>query len=369
MYFSLFLRIAAARYKEYHKLSKDVKNRTKVESTQGNDIEKEDIVNDAQKAMLEPSKSDKQTLTSQETGTLTHTTPRKNPENKEIAILRFATKEYINPTPQRNGKVLGLFESFMSPSSRAQLSVSPTKKRQELSDKAHFEASTGGAIINSPSQSVKRKGDRIDDLRTPSKKRSQDRQDMDWKTPQSLRNLSKDPVVETFKSPVFFKNRRLSPDNPDESPQKILPRRPPVRGFSTMLAELRQAEKDAVDVDAEEAMCQMDDEEEAMLASILGSGNGAKENESLGSIVPPDFLSSAADLHETSISLGQADNKVTRLWKKKGLKRQTKRVKSKHSFSDCHFTKDYRILVDIVLFCSTACKTFSSKQQNYCHSK
>jgi len=321
-------RTIAARYKEYNKLSKDVKSGTKVESTQGDDIAKEVIVHDTQRAILEPPRSNERTLMTQEIATLTHTTPRKKSENADVAVLRFTNKEFINPTPQRNGKVLGLFESFMSPSSRAQLSVSPAKKRLEASDKAYIDTLAGGAVTKSPSQSVKRKGDRIDELRTPSKKRSQGEQDMDWKTPQSLRGSSKDAIVEAFESPEFFKNRRRSPDNPDESPQKILPRRPPVRGFSTMLAELRQAEKEAVDADAEEAMRQMDDEEEAMLASILGPGNGTNQDASLASIVPPDFLSSTTHICDTSVGLVQADS-VAKVWKKKGLKRQTKRVKSK----------------------------------------
>jgi DNA replication regulator SLD2 len=158
----------------------------------------------------------------------------------------------IGPTPQKDGQALGIFDLIDDESSpekalqnaRAQdrkIHATPTKSRAQLD----FMPTTGKRS-RTPASSGKRF--MLDSFATPLKRRHPNEQGD--RTPSSVSKLH-------FSTPSFLRrdSHRISmpaieetEDGPPLSPQMIrLPRKPLVRGLSSMLAGLREMEEKHLD--------------------------------------------------------------------------------------------------------------------------
>lgn len=151
----------------------------------------------------------------------------------------------IGPTPQRDGKVLGLFDllvekEFKSPlkgvkeiGRPASSHATPSKRKSNLSEDAIVKLGL------TPSSASKRKL-----FSTPMKKR--EGQNMAG-TPTSVSKLQ-------FDTPAFLKRHSLptlDENTTFDAPPLRLPRKPLVRGLSEIVASLRKVEEEQLDDDLE----------------------------------------------------------------------------------------------------------------------
>jgi DNA replication regulator SLD2 len=251
-------------------------------------------------------------------------------------------KTALGPTPQKDGQVLGIFDLLQKDDDASPLKLTKRKSierqvtTQETTRKPNEENS--GRHSRTPASAGKRY--MLDSFATPLKNRSINGQG--FKTPSSVSKLQ-------FSTPSFLRRdsqRMVLPpvdENEDGillSPQMVrIPRKPMMRGLSSMLAGLRKLESDAADEDL------------AVLDEL--------ENEAAGiSIKPPtkpkpqlpqlednilaidsqpglplggfdDEAQFDSDPEEvTNPNLGR-DGQPLKVYKKKGQKRTTRRVKLK----------------------------------------
>lgn len=164
----------------------------------------------------------------------------------------------IGPTPQRDGKILGLFDLLDEneennppgedglPGQNSKIHATPSK------------SSTGGAkeidIERTPMSTSKRA--MLDNFLTPSRRR--DANIFGSKTPNTTRQLQ-------FSTPSFLRRAPLPPVDANghyvsPKPLRLLPRKPLGRSLSSVIAGLRKVEEEALDDDME-AMREMEEEE------------------------------------------------------------------------------------------------------------
>ncbi|KAH6686854.1 DNA replication regulator SLD2 [Plectosphaerella plurivora] len=157
----------------------------------------------------------------------------------------------IGPTPQRDGRVLGLFDihpghSIFTPSRGTgkfaepkpiNLGATPSKRRAD-------DASRDNKLVRTPSSLSKRQ--RQGDLVTPLKDTDGNAQNAKTPTSTSVSKLS-------FDTPAFLKRHSFGPgdENTDfAAPAPLrLPRKPLGRGLSAIVASLRQVEEEEHDDD------------------------------------------------------------------------------------------------------------------------
>lgn len=239
----------------------------------------------------------------------------------------------LGPTPQRDGRVLGLFDLLVekelgtptkngSPTKRAaqrRIDATPSK-RSTLDDE------TTARLGRTPMSTSKRQA--LDMFMTPRKDRGKN---PDAVTPSSVSKLQ-------FDTPAFLKRNSLpvlDEIGDFDAPAPLrLPRKPMVRGLSEIVASLRKVEEEALD--------ELEDDLEA-LREI--------ENEGMGGPGPKPAQSKHTDavLVEDSqvkhLPLGGFDDegmydspdeevvgrdgKLLRVFKKKGQKRTTRKVNMK----------------------------------------
>ncbi|TVY23091.1 DNA replication regulator [Lachnellula hyalina] len=250
-------------------------------------------------------------------------------------------KTVIGPTPQKDGQVLGLFDLL-------QEDGTPSKAKAD------------NATLQGPIQATPRKS-RPDDVlkltRTPSsttrsilhpfatplKNRTLNSQG--GHTPSSTSKLH-------FSTPSFLRRdthrNALPPINEDAdlSPQMArVPRKPLVRGLSSMLAGLRKMEEEAADEDLD-ALHEMENETPGPgTGSGRGSGNSSKpptKPAAPAAEFPKDIVVEDSQprlplggfddeaMFDSSGSEGHdRDGQPLKVYKKKGQKRTTRRVKMK----------------------------------------
>lgn len=147
---------------------------------------------------------------------------------------------------------------------------------------------------------------------------------------------TKQTPKDVLSTPAFLRrNNQFAPAAFLDSPPVPQPLRPPVRGLSTMVAELRRMEDDAHG-DEEEAMREMEEEmvgpPPMLMPPPAGAATKSKnakpapvDNNPDTGLPPPPSGAWTDDTLQEEIPSG--DEKVTaRKWKKKGLKRQHRRV-------------------------------------------
>ena len=247
------------------------------------------------------------------------------------AVSEFLSPQgpaFIGPTPQRDGIVLGLFDNLNAetPSKRRiifgeiepNVFQTPTKKDTE----AASEASSASRIRGERTPLSITKRNIFNQFITP-KKRKLDEEG----TPSStLRGLA---------TPAFLRrdNALDRIEEADETTPRPAPwkRRGMVRSLSAMIQNMRKDEDDRLDEEAD-IMRELEMEEEGMSAPPrlrvpqvqvgdsqaempLGVDRGESENE-----------------EEEEEEDFRRDGQPRKVWKKKGLKRQTRRTNSESSF-------------------------------------
>jgi hypothetical protein len=126
---------------------------------------------------------------------------------------------------------------------------------------------------------------------------------------------------EEFTTPTFLRRDSSRFQPPVESPPVPLPMRP-VRGLGSMVAELRKMEDEAIEeefADDEEAMKEMEAlDAEPSLPPPEQRGEGLEVG--IGDLPPGAFA------EEAIVDENEGEDKDKPKWKKKGLKRQTRRT-------------------------------------------
>ena len=248
-----------------------------------------------------------------------------------VRNLFTPSKKAIGPTPQKDGVVLGLFDLLQeekSTLSNSQLEIGTkgihATPRSRVTNEASFKHS------RTPASAGKRH--LLDSFATPLKDKTLNG-GQGGRTPSSVSKLH-------FSTPSFLRRdsqRPLPPVNEDEetlvlSPQMVrVPRKPLVRGLSSMLAGLRKLEEEAADEDLD-ALREMEAGEE---------GGSKPEQKKMVSV--PEIL--IEDSQQGLLKLGGFDDEAMldsepeeergrdgqplKVYKKKGQKRTTRRVNMK----------------------------------------
>ena len=260
-------------------------------------------------------------------------------------------KTAIGPTPQKDGQVLGLFDLLRDDS------VTPKKTPRksggipgtQISINATPRKSGGLASASKHSRTPASAGKQfmLDKFATPSKSRLQVGS-QGGNTPSSVSKLH-------FATPSFLRRDRNRPlpvvdennANLELSPQMVRqPRKPLVRGLSSILAGLRKMEEDAADEDLE-ALHEMEEMEsemagenkyapkpvvkQALKPSVLKSDESIlfkdSQQELLGGFDDEAMFDS--DPEEIKNPTLGRDGQPLKVYKKKGQKRTTRRVNMK----------------------------------------
>ncbi|GKT55593.1 DNA replication regulator SLD2 [Colletotrichum tofieldiae] len=234
----------------------------------------------------------------------------------------------IGPTPQRDGRVLGLFDLMIE----RELGT-PSRKNRDLNTSADARTTTtprkratptdeedNARFGRTPMSTSKRQ--MLDNFMTPLKNKDNDA--FDAKTPTTVSKLQ-------FSTPSFLKRHTQPPPTKDDdfvAPPLRLPRKPMVRGLSAIVASLRKVEEEHLD---------NDDDLDALREA---------EGEAVRPKAPPkprdDMLAADSQVH---LPLGGFDDEglydspdeeqvgrdgmPLRVYKKKGQKRTTRRVNMK----------------------------------------
>jgi len=229
----------------------------------------------------------------------------------------------IGPTPQKNGHVLGLFDLLPAetPSKRQPLGVihgnilvTPSKHHEDTAGDSSAEKTK---FSRTPISTGKRF--LLDSFVTPQKRRKIAEEG----TPSS--------IARRITAPAFIRrdsNRLAVLLEEAESPEQVRPRRKRglVRSLSSMIQGMRKQEEEKYDED-EEALREME-EEAAGMAPTVKPAKPAKilvEDSQAAMALGPD----GASLSDEEDLGAEGKQQPTRVWKKKGLKRQTKRTNSK----------------------------------------
>ncbi|KAL1873882.1 hypothetical protein Daus18300_003754 [Diaporthe australafricana] len=274
----------------------------------------------------------------------------------------------IGPTPQRDGRVLGLFD--LLPFKDAEID-SPSKPKR-----ADRGSNVTGAVQETP-----RRGRTIDtglgiaiDLdRTPSSRsRRQQQQQQPQQTPRrsilstplkdSSNRVAKTPSSSRsvsklqFQTPAFLRRipmSKISENSEYASPERIrLPRKPLVRGLSSIVADLRKTQEQDLDDDLD-ALRDVENEGAPPTGPAAKKPSAASAAEDQSPALPAQASGDdhhtqtilAEDSQKQSLGLlggfddegmydsgdGEAegldrDGKPLRVWKKKGQKRTTRKA-------------------------------------------
>ncbi|KAH8175048.1 DNA replication and checkpoint protein [Sarocladium implicatum] len=245
----------------------------------------------------------------------------------------------IGPTPQRDGRVLGLFDLLIekelgtpkkgdkgAEGGKGKITATPSK-RQSSADP------DSGRLGRTPMSSSKRQ--MLNTFMTPLKNRNGDHEIGDGGTP-SVSKLQ-------FDTPAFLKRHSFpiaaADENEDKPAPLRLPRKPMVRGLSEIVASLRQIEEEHAepedDLDALREMESMEAGEP--MPSITRAPPASKvldEERILAPDRPQDelplggFDDEGAYDSPTEDQVGR-DGQPLRVYKKKGQKRTTRKSNMK----------------------------------------
>ncbi|KAF1931563.1 uncharacterized protein M421DRAFT_55427 [Didymella exigua CBS 183.55] len=262
--------------------------------------------------------------------TASELTPLKRKRREESATQEAdAASEYlspqgpafIGPTPQRDGIVLGLFDNLNAetPSKRRiifgeiepNVFQTPTKKDTE----AASEASSASRIRGERTPLSITKRNLFNQFVTP-KKRKLDEEG----TPNStLRGLA---------TPAFLRrdNALDRIEESDETTPRPAPwkRRGTVRSLSAMIQNMRKDEDDRLDEEAD-IMRELEMEEEGICAPSKSRLSEVQVNDSQMEMPLGVDRGESEDEESEEEELGR-DGQPRKVWKKKGLKRQTRRT-------------------------------------------
>ena len=239
-------------------------------------------------------------------------------EEPTPACVRFA----LGPTPQKDGEVLGIFDALPAgtPSKGAQISAKMTEQAISATPSKHAASSSELTLSRTPQSSGKRfyLGGFVG---TPLKRKRED----DDCTPSTVKRL--------FATPSFL--RRTIPlaridedDNEEGTTAPSFKKRGLVRSLSTIIQGLRKQEEQRMD-DEWDIMRELEEEDESSNA-VKGKATDVlvEDSQSVEMPLGPDQGAELSE-DEANVDPGSLDGNGNprKVWKKKGLKRQTKRVK------------------------------------------
>lgn len=249
---------------------------------------------------------------------------------QESEFLSPQGPAFIGPTPQRDGIVLGLFDLLPAetPSKKrdvlgdVELNVlqTPSRRIQEAGSETSLESRARGE--RTPLSTGKRF--LLNQFVTPKKRKLNEEG-----TPSStLRGLA---------TPAFLRRDNIlsAIDETDEATARPAPwkRRGLGRSLSAMIQAMKKDDDDRLDEEAD-IMRELEMEEEGMsmpkkprLPEIL-----VEDSQAPMPLGPDRGLESEEDEEEEMPALGP-DGKPRRVWKKKGLKRQTRRIIMRPNFA------------------------------------
>lgn len=243
----------------------------------------------------------------------------------------------LGPTPQRDGRVLGLFDLLVDkelgtpskktdqtqqPDTRPNIQSTPSKRRGSLSEDASMR------LGRTPMSSGKRQ--MLNTFMTPLKKRDEN-VGGNTPTPGSISKLQ-------FETPAFLRRHTLPSlheEAPFDAPAPLkLPRKPLGRGLSEIVASLRKVEED-----------KLDDDLEALREAESAEMGGPPPSRPPAPAPAPRGGLLAKDVEIQKLPLGGFDDEgmydspveesgaPTTILKKKGQKRTTRLVKMKPTIS------------------------------------
>jgi len=239
----------------------------------------------------------------------------------------------LGPTPQKDGKVLGLFDLLSEEGENSPLKgqVTVTGPDGEVQGTPRKPINNVGGIpgTNRHSRTPASSGKRfmLDSFATPLKGRNPN--ERPGKTPSSISKLN-------FTTPLFLRRdsqRNTMAPIPETgdvlipSPETVrLPRKPLVRGLSSMLAGLRKLEEEAADDDLD-ALREIENETSGPCMPVKKSAVLVEDSQVpvlLGGFDDEAMYDSEPEEVKNPI-LGR-DGQPLKIWKKKGQKRTTRRV-------------------------------------------
>lgn len=267
------------------------------------------------------------------------TTPRKNeakPNETAHAHILSPVKEEpstpafirsaLGPTPQRDGHVLGIFDMLPNPTP-SKRSPSPSAEHGDAVNATPSKGSSravDSALSRTPQSSGKRYF--LDSFITTPGKRKRDDDDDDQGTPSTSKKL--------FATPSFL--RRVShpmasiDEEADDSSAMPPPRRmkPLARSFSAIIQDLKNQEEERMD-DEWDVLNELEAEENGYEPAKKKKPEQVLVEDSQGIEMPlgPDQAPEESESEE-EVVLG-ANGLPRKPYKKRGLKRQTRRVNMK----------------------------------------
>ncbi|KAI9669164.1 MAG: DNA replication regulator sld2 [Trizodia sp. TS-e1964] len=326
----------AAKYKEYNKLTDASKAKQPKSSSEPkvklatrrytlNDLPEESAVTPKHSRKLPPRNSLMATPSK-----FLHPADR-DPYDSPISSRKVHT---VGPTPQRDGLILGLFDLLPDEN----ISQTPSKHKLGVSSALELnllftpKKQKGGSPLESrlrgsrtPTSSGKRF--LLDTFVTPVKRRKTDNSHGDSPSISKLE----------FPTPLFLRRDRPRPfEDINSANSNIIspstarmPPKPPIRGLSNMLADLRKMEDDILD-DEMNILREIENGETIQVTDtsirpdVSGEGGHHLPDEvNFSAIIGSE--DGESDEEEARQNIGR-DGQPLRVWKKRGQKRTTKRV-------------------------------------------
>ena len=328
----MLIHLQAAKYKEYDRLKKP-------------DPQRHTLRQSVQKAgpisLLSPARS------RQHAPALVATPSRKHGGPKILQALPSparepsptpqAIRQLLGPTPQKDGQILSLFDDFdvATPSRTRNALASIDGNIAATPSRGSTIAITNSPVVENARQSrTPTSSDKrymLDTFATPMKRK---RDDMAG-TPSSIKGI--------IATPSFLRRSNLfniSLDAVDEGEEADLRtmRQPPfkkrglVRSLSTIIQSLRDQEEEAADEELD-MLREMEAEAEGLPIQRKEADVQVEDSQAAMPLGPDRATESDEEQEQQADGLDQNGN-PRKIWKKKGMKRQTRRVISKqHSLA------------------------------------
>ncbi|TKX20040.1 hypothetical protein C1H76_7722 [Elsinoe australis] len=269
--------------------------------------------------------------------------PEKSPLPTAMSPTPQALRQRLGPTPQKDGQILSLFDSICTgtPSRRrtafadidANIAATPSKKDCPASS-IESEETENARLGRTPTSSGKRY--MLDTFATPMKRK----RDEVAQTPSSVRGVNSTPQF-LRRTNILFSKRMDPVQETDEDviakTQPPFKKRSLVRSLSSIIKGLKAQEEDKADEDLE-LLREMEGDPFEPVPRAQMQRRPEAESHKQAERVPemqvdmplgPDMLPvSDGELSDKDLvgSL-DANGQPRKVWKKKGLKRQTKQVK------------------------------------------
>jgi DNA replication regulator SLD2 len=252
------------------------------------------------------------------------------PSNRKLFSPAVPTS--IGPTPQRDGRVLGLFDLLVetdenTPSRARQSDVSgPEVSIHATPSKKHTATDADETRLGRTPMSTSKRA-MLDTFLTPLKPRDGNARVHGTPTSTSVSKLQ-------FATPAFLRRAPLTSVDENgayKSPAPLrLPRKPFGRGLSSVLANLRKLEEEQLDDDLE-ALRDMENDTgtsraEAKIDAPIPDSQTAKSDKPTQ---VPRLLSGFDDDAAYDSPVEDGNSQPQRVYKKKGQKRTTRRVNMK----------------------------------------